>query len=102
MLSGAVPSRIMPERQLCHDICSFRRSSNRREESSFFPSFSLTSASTNQGRVLLLKLSQKSFFFVYPQSVQFVMILHHLMVKKMYCNQTVGLCGFLSLVRSWI
>lgn len=36
VLSGAVPSRIMPERQLCHDICSFRRSSNRREESSFF------------------------------------------------------------------
>lgn len=59
VLSGAVPSRIMPERQLCHDICSFRRSSNssnRREESSFFSEF-FFDLCEHQGRVLLLKLS---------------------------------------------
>lgn len=35
LLSGAVPSRITPGRQLCHDICSFRWTATKGKKNSF-------------------------------------------------------------------
>lgn len=73
VLSGAVPSRIMPERQLCHDNCSFRRSSNRREESSFFSEFFFDLCGHQSGESAAFEAqSVITVFIFYLHGVQFV------------------------------